>query len=84
MTFTGRAARHDSGAHVRKIGLVKVLVSEHGNKHRRHAVYRRDFLAVDGIERALGENANIGTMVDPWVMHAVIASTMPKQWNIGT
>ena len=31
-----------------------------------------------------GENAGIGDMVVPWVMEAVMASTMPKQWNIGT
>ena len=23
-------------------------------------------------------------MVAPWVMEAVMASTMPKQWNMGT
>ena len=32
----------------------------------------------------LGENAGIGLIVTPWVIEAVIASTMPKQWNIGT
>ncbi|GFI55094.1 hypothetical protein IMSAG013_00133 [Clostridiales bacterium] len=32
----------------------------------------------------LGENAGIGLIVTPWVMDAVIASTMPKQWNMGT
>ena len=31
-----------------------------------------------------GENAVIGDIVAPWVIEAVIASTMPKQWNIGT
>ena len=25
-----------------------------------------------------------GDMVAPWVMEAVMASTMPKQWNMGT
>ena len=32
----------------------------------------------------LGENAGIGDMVTPWVTDAVIASTIPKQWNMGT
>ena len=32
----------------------------------------------------LGEKAVMGDMVVPWVMDAVIASTMPKQWNMGT
>ena len=32
----------------------------------------------------VGENAGIGDIVVPWVTDAVIASTMPKQWNIGT
>ena len=31
-----------------------------------------------------GENAGIGDIVTPCVTDAVIASTMPKQWNIGT
>ena len=31
-----------------------------------------------------GENMGIGDMVVPWVIEAVIASTMPKQWNMGT
>ena len=31
-----------------------------------------------------GEKAGIGDMVVPCVIDAVIASTMPKQWNIGT
>ena len=31
-----------------------------------------------------GENAGIGDIVVPCVIAAVIASTMPKQWNIGT
>ena len=33
---------------------------------------------------SLGENAGMGTIVAPWVTAAVIASTMPKQWNMGT
>ena len=32
----------------------------------------------------LGENAGIGDIVVPCVIDAVIASTIPKQWNIGT
>ena len=32
----------------------------------------------------LGEKYGSGRMVAPWVMAAVMASTMPKQWNIGT
>ena len=31
-----------------------------------------------------GENAVIGDIVTAWVTEAVIARTMPKQWNIGT
>ena len=31
-----------------------------------------------------GEKAGMGDMVVPWVIEAVMASTMPKQWNIGT
>ena len=31
-----------------------------------------------------GEKAVIGLIIVPWVMEAVIASTMPKQWNMGT
>ena len=31
-----------------------------------------------------GEKYGIGLMVTAWVTEAVIASTMPKQWNIGT
>ena len=33
---------------------------------------------------SLGEKAGIGDMVVPWVMAAVMAKTMPKQWNMGT
>ena len=33
---------------------------------------------------SFGEKAGIGHIVTPWVTAAVIASTMPKQWNIGT
>ena len=32
----------------------------------------------------LGENAVIGDIALPCVTHAVIARTIPKQWNIGT
>ena len=32
----------------------------------------------------LGLKAGMGHMVVPWVMAAVMASTMPKQWNMGT
>ena len=32
----------------------------------------------------LGEKYGSGSMVPPWVMVAVMASTMPKQWNMGT
>ena len=32
----------------------------------------------------LGEKRVIGDIVVPCVMEAVIARTMPKQWNIGT
>ena len=31
-----------------------------------------------------GEKAVMGYMDTPWVMEAVMASTMPKQWNMGT
>ena len=37
-----------------------------------------------GTVMRLGENAGIGDIVVPWVIDAVIASTIPKQWNIGT
>ena len=33
---------------------------------------------------AFGEKYGIGHIVAPCVMDAVMASTMPKQWNIGT
>ena len=33
---------------------------------------------------AFGEKYGIGARVAPCVIDAVIASTMPKQWNIGT
>ena len=32
----------------------------------------------------LGENAVMGDIVVPWVIDAVMARTMPKQWNMGT
>lgn len=32
----------------------------------------------------LGEKYGRGRRVAPWVIAAVIASTIPKQWNIGT
>ena len=32
----------------------------------------------------IAEKAGIGDMVTPWVTEAVMARTMPKQWNIGT
>ncbi len=32
----------------------------------------------------LGEKYGIGLMVTPCVMDAVMASTIPKQWNMGT
>ena len=31
-----------------------------------------------------GEKYGMGRMVPPWVMVAVMARTMPKQWNMGT
>ncbi len=31
----------------------------------------------------MGEKYGRGKSVVPWVMQAVMASTMPKQWNIG-
>ena len=31
-----------------------------------------------------GEKTGMGLIVTPWVTLAVMASTMPKQWNIGT
>ncbi|OPZ74063.1 MAG: hypothetical protein BWY80_00733 [Firmicutes bacterium ADurb.Bin456] len=33
---------------------------------------------------SLGEKYGMGTMVEPWVIDAVMDSTMPKQWNMGT
>ncbi len=32
----------------------------------------------------LGLKYGSGSTVAPWVIEAVMASTMPKQWNIGT
>ena len=32
----------------------------------------------------LGEKYGSGNRLVPWVMLAVMASTMPKQWNMGT
>ena len=36
------------------------------------------------VRRAMQQKAGIGDMVTPCVIEAVIASTIPKQWNIGT
>ena len=43
-----------------------------------------DVLVMDAGQGRLGEKYGIGNMVPPWVMVAVMASTMPKQWNMGT
>lgn len=47
-----RAARHNAGTHVGKVRLIKVLVPEHCDKHRRHAVKCRDFFFINARERA--------------------------------
>ena len=36
------------------------------------------------LRAGLGLKYGRGRMVAPWVMEAVMASTMPKQWNMGT
>jgi hypothetical protein len=43
-----------------------------------------DLLLIDALQSFAGENAGMGHIVVACVMDAVIASTMPKQWNIGT
>jgi hypothetical protein len=59
-------------------------VLQHGDEHGRHAVEAGDALLVDAGERRLGGEIRQRQSVAPWVMEAVMASTMPKQWNIGT
>ena len=41
-------------------------------------------LVVDARQRGLREKYGNGNSVAPCVIDAVIASTIPKQWNIGT
>jgi hypothetical protein len=59
--------------------------SSMGDEHRRHAVERGDVLLIDAwLARVSAKRNGSGSMVEPCVTQAVIASTMPKQWNIGT
>ena len=46
----------------------------------KHVIFSR----VTQSSAVLGEKYGSGQMVAPCVMAAVIASTMPKQWNMGT
>ena len=67
-----------------EVGLFKIRVFQHGDEHGGHPVEGGDLLLVDAVQAFRGENAVMGHMVVPWVMAAVMASTIPKQWNMGT
>ncbi len=59
-------------------------MGKHGYEHGGYAVEGRYLLFIDTGQALLGEKASMGLIAAPCVMEAVMARTMPKQWNMGT
>ena len=62
-----------------KSGCVNIAMNIVGTPWK-HVTFSRSMHASEDF----GEKYGIGRIVAPCVIEAVIASTMPKQWNIGT